>query len=76
MKTIYKVIQTDGTQGGIGLFKEEWFCTTQQLAEAFKAEKEKSVQATVGNMSKSSGYLVSPVSVMECEDDFYKKELR
>lgn len=76
MKTIYKVIQTDGTRGGIGLFKEEWFCTTQQLAEAFKAEKEKSVQATVGNMSKSSGYLVSPVSVMECEDDFYKKELR
>jgi len=76
MKTIYKVIPTDGTRGGIGLFKEEWFCTTQPLAEAFKAEKEKSEQVTVGNMPKSSGYLVLPVNVMECEDDFYKKELR
>lgn len=76
MKTIYKVIQTDGTRGGIGLFKKEWFCVTQKLAEAFKAEKEKSEQVMVGSMPKSSGYLVSPVSVMECEDDFYKKELR
>ena len=75
MKTIYKVIQTDGTRGCSGLFNKEWFCTTQKLAEAFKAEKE-SEQATVGNMPKSSGYLVSPVNVMECEDDFYKKELR
>lgn len=76
MKTIYKVIKTDGTRGGIGLFKEEWFCNTQKLAEASKAEKDKSEQVTDGNMPKNSGYLVSPVNVIECEDDFYKKELR
>lgn len=76
MKTIYKVIKTDGTRGGSSLFKKEWFCATQELASKFKAEKEKSEQVTVGNMPQSSGYLVSPVQVMECEDDFYTKELR
>lgn len=76
MKTIYKVIKTDGTRGGSSLFNKEWFCATLKLAEAFKAEKEKSTPVPVGNMPKNSGYLVSPVKVMECEDDFYTTELR
>lgn len=69
MKTIYKVIKTDGTRGGSGLFNREWFCTTKELAEAFKAAKEKSEP-------HSTGYQVVAVPLMVCEDDFYKKELR
>lgn len=75
MKTIYKITESSGARGN-NLFRKEWFCSTKKLAEAFKAEKEKSEQVTDGNIPRGSGYCVSPVDVMESEDDFYKKELR
>ena len=75
MKTIYKVTQNSGIRGD-SLFKKEWFCSTKKLAEAFKAEKEKSEHMTDGNVPKGNGYAVYPVEVMESENDFYKKELR
>lgn len=76
MKTIYKITKNSGARSGNDLFNKEWFCSTKKLAEAFKAEKEKSEQVTDGNIPRGSGYCVSPVDVMDSEDDFYKKELR
>lgn len=76
MKTIYKITKNSCVHSGNELFRKEWFCSTKQLAEAFKAEKEKSEQVTDGNIPRGSGYCVSPVDVMDSEDDFYKKELR
>ena len=75
MKTIYKITESSGVRGN-NLFRKEWFCSTKKLAESFKAEKEKSEQVTVGNVPKGNGYCITPVEVMDSEDDFYKKELR
>ena len=76
MKTIYKITKNNSDLSGNDLFRKEWFCSTKKLAEAFKAEKEKSEQVTDGNIPRGSGYCVSSMDVMENEDDFYKKELR
>lgn len=78
MKTIYKVVKSSGVRNGENLFSKEWYCSTKKLAEAFKAEKEKSEQPTdvIGNVPRGNGYHVVAVEVMDSEDDFYKKELR
>lgn len=77
MKTIYRITKNRDVRES-SLFHKEWFCSTKKLAEAFKAEKEKSEQVTegIGNVPRSNGYCISTVEVMESEDDFYKKELR
>lgn len=76
MKTIFKITERTGVRNDNNLFKKEWYCSTTQLAVAFKAEKEKSEPVMVGNVPKGNGYCIMAVAVMDCEDDFYKKELR
>ncbi len=78
MKTIYKIVTSNGIRNGENLFKKEWYCATKKLAEAFKAEKEKSEQCSdvIGNTPRGNTYHISAVEVMDKEDDFYKKELR
>ena len=77
MKTIFKITERTGVRSDNNLFKKEWYCSTNKLAEAFKAEKEKALPATDGNISGGcKGYTITPIQVMDSEDDFYKKELR
>lgn len=71
MKKIFKIVEHDGTRADNSIFRKEWYCATNSLAEKFKSEKEAALP--VGSMHS---YHIVPIDVMDSEDDFYIKELR